>query len=235
MKLDEPLIRMEGVSKLYRMGDVDVPALRRVDLTVEAGEHLALVGRSGSGKSTLMHLLGCLDRPTEGTYYLEGRDVSRLDSDERARIRREKIGFVFQNFNLLPRTSALENVELPLLYGSRLPDRERTRLAMESLERVGLKDRVHHHPSQLSGGQQQRVAIARALVHRPQILLADEPTGNVDSRSGESILSLLHELNEEGMTLILVTHDFSVAERARRTVTLQDGEIVAETVQGAGV
>jgi len=176
-----------------------------------------------------MHLMGCLDRPTEGTYYLDGMDVSVLDSDERAIIRRDQIGFVFQSFNLLPRTSALENVELPLLYGSRLSDRERSSLAMESLERVGLGNRADHHPSQLSGGQQQRVAIARALINRPPILLADEPTGNIDSQSGEEILSILEELNNDGMTLILVTHDLSVAEWARRTITLQDGEIVTNS------
>lgn len=208
---------------------MEVPALKNVELTVKKGEFVSLIGRSGSGKSTLLHVLGCLDRPTSGRYLFEGRDVSKLEPDERALLRREKIGFVFQNFNLLPRTSARENVELPLLYATRLSGRERSKIAMESLSRVGLEDRAHHNPSQLSGGQQQRVAIARALVTRPQIILADEPTGNIDSRSGEDVLSLLRGLNREGHTLILVTHDLSVAASAERTVILQDGEIVEDT------
>jgi putative ABC transport system ATP-binding protein len=232
MENSPPLIRMEAVSKLYYMGEIEVPALRDATLTVTAGEFIALVGSSGSGKSTMLHLLGCLDRPTSGRYLLEGSDVSKLDKDERAFIRRQQIGFVFQSFNLLPRTTAQENVELPLLYGPYMSNRERAERALNALEKVGLSDRINHYPSQLSGGQQQRVAIARALVTRPDILLADEPTGNIDSRSGEEILDILEGLNSEGKTLILVTHDTAVAARTRRTVRLRDGEIVEDRMNG---
>ena len=227
-----PLIRMESVSKLYQMGEVEVPALKSADLTVTKGEFVALVGSSGSGKSTMLHLLGCLDSPTSGRYLLEGRDVSKLDRDERALIRRRKIGFVFQSFNLLSRTTAQENVELPLLYNSELSSRQRAERAVDALAKVGLADRVNHYPSQLSGGQQQRVAIARALIAQPDILLADEPTGNIDSRAGAEILDLIEKLNAEGKTLILVTHDADVAARTRRTVRLMDGEIVEDRTNG---
>lgn len=232
MENSPPLIRMESVSKLYYMGEIEVPALRDATLTVTAGEFIALVGSSGSGKSTMLHLLGCLDSPTSGRYLLEGSDVSKLDKDERALIRRRQIGFVFQSFNLLPRTTAQENVELPLLYGPYMSNRERAERALNALEKVGLSDRINHYPSQLSGGQQQRVAIARALVTRPDILLADEPTGNIDSRSGAEILDILEGLNSEGKTLILVTHDTAVAARTRRTVKLRDGEIVEDRTNG---
>lgn len=227
-----PLIRMESVSKLYQMGEVEVPALKSADLTVTKGEFVALVGSSGSGKSTMLHLLGCLDSPTSGRYLLEGRDVSKLDRDERALIRRRKIGFVFQSFNLLSRTTAQENVELPLLYNSELSSRQRAERAVDALATVGLADRLKHYPSQLSGGQQQRVAIARALIAQPDILLADEPTGNIDSRAGTEILDLIEKLNAEGKTLILVTHDADVAARTRRTVRLMDGEIVEDRTNG---
>ena len=232
MESTTPLIRMESVSKLYHMGEVEVPALKSADLTVAKGEFVALVGSSGSGKSTMLHLLGCLDTPTSGRYLLEGRDVSKLDRDERALIRRRKIGFVFQSFNLLSRTTAQENVELPLLYNSELSSRQRAERAVDALAKVGLADRVNHYPSQLSGGQQQRVAIARALIAQPDILLADEPTGNIDSRAGAEILDLIEKLNAEGKTLILVTHDADVAVRTRRTVRLMDGEIVEDTTNG---
>lgn len=223
---------MENVSRLYHMGEIEVSALKDVTLSIERGEFVALMGSSGSGKSTMLNLLGCLDRPTSGHYFLEGRNVSKLDRDERALIRRKKLGFVFQNFNLLPRTSALENVELPLMYNGGLTAGERTERAMDALKSVGLADRVYHHPSQLSGGQQQRVAIARSLIARPEILLADEPTGNIDSRSGKEILDILEGLNGEGKTLILVTHDPKVAERTRRTITMLDGEITDDTGKG---
>lgn len=229
MDNNAPLIKMEGVTKIYQMGDIEVPALKDVDLTVTKGEFLALVGSSGSGKSTLMNMLGCLDHPTSGSYRLEGKDVSGLDPDERAHIRNRKIGFVFQNFNLLARTSALENVELPMLYMNGLSEKECEKRALDALERVGLADRVKHHPSQLSGGQQQRVAIARALITNPEIILADEPTGNIDSKSGAEILAILEELNRGGNTLILVTHDPNIADRAGRKVTLRDGEIIEDT------
>ncbi|MFQ5433075.1 MAG: ABC transporter ATP-binding protein [Nitrospinota bacterium] len=232
MENNAPLIVMESVSRFYRMGEVVVHALKEADLTVTKGEFVALVGSSGSGKSTMLHLLGCLDSPTSGRYLLDGRDVSKLGSDGRALIRRKKIGFVFQNFNLLPRTSAQENVELPLLYSTNMPNRDRAERARSALETVGLADRISHYPSQLSGGQQQRVAIARALITDPDILLADEPTGNIDSRSGAGILDLLERLNSHGKTMILVTHDTNVAARTRRTVRLRDGEIVEDKING---
>jgi ABC-type lipoprotein export system ATPase subunit len=212
------------------MGEVKVDALKAATLAIDAGEYVALVGPSGSGKSTLMNTVGCLDRPTRGSYRLAGEEVSSMSRDERARIRNQQIGFVFQNFNLLARTSALENVELPLLYTAGVSTRERRRRALEVLELVGLSDRLGHHPSQLSGGQQQRVAIARALVNRPAILMGDEPTGNLDSRTSREVIDLFQRLNaERELTVILVTHDQDVARCARRIVVLRDGSIVDDT------
>jgi putative ABC transport system ATP-binding protein len=221
-----PVIAVEGMTRAYRLGEETIIALRDVSFTVAAGEMIALMGPSGSGKSTLMHLLGCLDSPTAGRYLLEGRDVGRLSGRERARVRNRRIGFVFQTFNLLPRLTALENVAMPLRYRRQSDPRRR---AADSLERVGLSDRLRHRPNELSGGQRQRVAIARALVTDPAIILADEPTGNLDSRSGESILNLLAALNrDEGRTVILVTHDANVATRAGRVLRLFDGALDSE-------
>ncbi|MGQ0553158.1 MAG: ABC transporter ATP-binding protein [Planctomycetota bacterium] len=222
------LIVMEEVAKTYHLGEVDVQPLQGVSLSVQRGELVALCGASGSGKTTLLNLIGCLDRPTSGRYLLDGRDVSGLSPDQRADVRHRTFGFVFQSACLLGRTSALENVELPLLYGQAVPARERRQRAEEMLSRVGLADRLHHHPGQLSGGQQQRVAIARALVTRPAALLADEPTGNLDSVSGASVLELFLQLNAEGLTTVLVTHDPKVAARAGRTVFVRDGRIAEE-------
>jgi putative ABC transport system ATP-binding protein len=222
--MDAPLITLEDVTKTYTMGDVEVHALRGVSLGIGRGEFTAIMGASGSGKSTLMNVLGCLDRPTAGRYLLEGRDVSGLPSDELAAIRNGTIGFVFQSFNLLSRTSALENVELPLVYAG-LSNAERHARATEALGRVGLADRTGHHPSQLSGGQQQRVAIARALVNRPRVLLADEPTGNLDSRTSEEVMALLQELGRVGITVVLVTHEPDISEHASRVIVMRDGRI----------
>jgi putative ABC transport system ATP-binding protein len=226
-----PVIDLAGVSRVYRTGGGDLYALRGVDLRVERGEMCAVVGPSGSGKSTLMNLLGCLDRPTHGRYRLDGRDVAGLDDDQLAEERNAKLGFVFQNYGLLPRMTALENVELPLIYRG-MAARARHAAAREALERVGLGDRLHHQPSQLSGGQQQRVAIARALAGRPAILLADEPTGNLDSRSGQEVIQLIRELNGEGMTVILVTHDPGVAACCRRVVRIRDGCVESDERTG---
>jgi putative ABC transport system ATP-binding protein len=227
--LSRSLVEIQDLVRIYRMGEMEVRALDGVDLTVAPGEFLAVMGPSGSGKSTLMNLLGCLDRPTSGTYRLDGVDVSKLDADQRSEIRNAKIGFVFQSFNLLPRTTALENVELPLLYGSgALGSRERLERARKVLGQVGLEGREHHHPSQLSGGQQQRVAVARALITDPAILLADEPTGNLDSRTSEEILAAFQELNDQGKTIILITHENDVAMHARRAVHMRDGKIVSD-------
>jgi len=222
------LIELQHICKTYHMGDIDVPVLKDVSLTVARGELVALMGASGSGKSTLMNILGCLDRPSSGQYWLDGQEMSRLSSDQRALARNHKIGFVFQNFNLLPRTSALENVAMPLAYTSaHLSARETRRRAEEMLCRVGLQDRLDHQPSQLSGGQQQRVAIARALVNRPALLFADEPTGNLDSRTSEEVLHMFQQVNaQEGITIILVTHDANVARYAGRIITIHDGMIM---------
>jgi putative ABC transport system ATP-binding protein len=221
------LIHMTGIVKDYEMGEAVVHALGGIELDVEAGEFLAIVGPSGSGKSTLMNLIGCLDRPTSGEYYLDGRKVDDLSDDELARIRNKKIGFVFQTFNLLPRTNCLHNVELPLLYSSvSRKDREKTALGI--LERVGLAGRVYHNPNELSGGERQRVAIARALVNDPAIVLADEPTGNLDSRTGSEIMAILTELNKEGKTIVLVTHEKYIADYSARVVYLRDGQVVTE-------
>jgi len=224
------LIELKNVSKTYDLGEVKVHALRETDLTIERGEYVALIGPSGSGKSTLMNTLGCLDRPTTGTYRLDGQEVSQMSRDQRARIRNRKIGFVFQNFNLLSRTSALENVELPLLYSRGVSARQRARKARELLELVGLGDRLDHQPQQLSGGQQQRVAIARALVNDPSILMGDEPTGNLDTKTSREVIELFERLNQERkLTIILVTHDQEVARHAYRKIVLRDGRIIADT------
>jgi putative ABC transport system ATP-binding protein len=227
---DAQVIRLEDLRKSYALGDVTVHALRGLDLRVDRGEFMAVVGASGSGKSTLMNIVGLLDRPTSGRYLLEGEDVSGFDKDHRAVLRNRKIGFVFQNFNLLPRTTALENVELPLLYNGRAHSPgERHRRALSLLQAVGLGERAHHTPNQLSGGQQQRVAIARALVNDPEIVLADEPTGNLDSRTSLEIMEILQRLNRErGLTIVLITHEHDIAEYAKRTVTVRDGRITSD-------
>jgi ABC-type lipoprotein export system ATPase subunit len=224
------LIELRKLGRTYDLGEVQVHALRSVTLDIAAGEFMALIGPSGSGKSTLMNTVGCLDRPTTGTYRLDGVNVGRLGVDALARLRNRKIGFVFQNFNLLPRTTALENVEVPMLYDPGTTRRARHRRARELLARVGLADRLDHKPNQLSGGQQQRVAIARSLVNRPSILLCDEPTGNLDTRTSREIMAFFRELNRtEGLTVILVTHDVEVARQADRAVVLVDGEVVVDT------
>ena len=228
------VIETIGLTKTYGTGEVAVHALRGIDLRIASGEFVAIVGPSGSGKSTLLNILGCLDRPTSGQYLLDGQDVSRLGRNELASIRNRKIGFVFQSYNLLPHLTAVQNVALPLLYcrDGRLSDRERFLRAVEALKAVGLEDRLRHRPNQLSGGQQQRVAIARALVNRPAILLADEPTGNLDRRSGKEILDLLALLHAQGMTLVLVTHDPEASAIAQRVVLLRDGQIVSDSYNG---
>jgi len=225
----KPVIRLENVHKIYDLGEIQVQALRGVSLEVREGEFVAVMGPSGSGKSTIMNILGCLDRPTRGRYFLDGVDVSGMSKAELARIRNRKLGFVFQQFNLLSRTSALENVELPTVYAGIGPE-ERAKRAMESLTRVGLAERAGHHPSQLSGGQQQRVAIARALVNRPAILLADEPTGNLDSVNGEAVMDLLRELHAGGATVCMVTHDPRYRTHAGRPIHLFDGRLVTDSV-----
>jgi putative ABC transport system ATP-binding protein len=217
-----PLLALDAVTKTYHLGDVPLQVLHGVSLDIAAGESVAIMGSSGSGKSTLMNILGCLDRPSAGQYLLDGRDVSRLSRGELAEVRNRTIGFVFQNFNLLSRTSAVENVELPLIYAG-VGTRERTKRARAALERVGLGERLDHHPSQLSGGQQQRVAIARALVSSPKLILADEPTGNLDSRTSVEIMALFQELGDTGITVVLVTHENDIASYARRVIVLKDG------------
>jgi putative ABC transport system ATP-binding protein len=226
-----PVISVRNLVKTYTVGEVVVRALRGCDLDVEAGEFVAVTGPSGSGKSTLMHILGCLDRPTSGQYFLDGKDVSRMSKDELAAVRNRQIGFVFQGFNLLSRTSALDNVELPLLYngGSKLKAAERHKRAMDALTIVGLADRFHHHPNQLSGGQQQRVAIARSLINTPSIILADEPTGNLDTRTSIEVMGIFQRLNKErGITIILITHEADIAEYGTRLVRFRDGRIQAD-------
>jgi putative ABC transport system ATP-binding protein len=222
-----PLILFDRVTRIYRMGDTEVRALDAVSLAVEAGEFVAIMGPSGSGKSTLMNVLGCLDRPTAGRYLLAGREVSRLEANDLAEIRSRTLGFVFQSFNLLPRTSAIENVELPLIYAGVRPA-ERRRRALAALGRVGLEGRLEHQPSQLSGGQQQRVAIARALVAEPRVILADEPTGNLDSRTSEEVMAILRGLSGAGLTVVLVTHEPDIAAHAARVVVMRDGSIATD-------
>ena len=227
----DSLVEVRDVWKVYELGDVEVQAFRGVSVDIAAGEFVAVMGASGSGKSTFMNIVGCLDRPTRGTYRLNGSDVSTLSADERATIRNRQLGFVFQSFNLIPRTSAIENVELPLFYGD-VPLREQRQRARDALAAVGLTGREEHLPSQLSGGQQQRVAIARALVNQPAVLLADEPTGNLDTGTSEEILEIVRRLNEEhGLTIVLVTHEPDIATYARRVLTFRDGLIVSDVQQ----
>ena len=224
--MSAPLIALERVSRVYRMGEVEVPALDDVSLDIGTGEFVAIVGPSGSGKSTMMNILGCLDRPTHGAYHLAGSAVAELDDDALARLRSRTIGFVFQSYNLLPRTSALDNVATPLLYQG-VGRGERMRRARATLERLGLGDRVSHEPSELSGGQQQRVAIARALVTEPALVLADEPTGNLDSHAGAEVMAVLRDLHDQGRTVVLITHDADVAASADRQIHLRDGRVAA--------
>ena len=226
------LSRLENLYKSYHPGPQEVRALDGVSLSVEAGEFVAIVGHSGSGKSTLMNMLGCLDTPTSGAYFLEGRDVSRLRDDELSEIRNVQIGFIFQGFNLIPGLDALENVELPLLYRG-IGKSQRRQLAMDALRRVGLAERLHHRPAEMSGGQQQRVAIARAIAARPPLLLADEPTGNLDTRSGREVMDILWDLHAEGRTIILITHDEGIASSAQRIVRIQDGKVLEDTAMPA--
>jgi putative ABC transport system ATP-binding protein len=226
------MIRLEGVSKQYRMGDQVVHALQGIDLHIRANEMVAFIGASGSGKSTMMNIVGCLDRPSSGEYWLNGRAVATMSGDELASVRNREIGFIFQSFHLLPRASALDNVAQPLIYRG-VPLRERLALAEQALQRVGLGERMHHRPNELSGGQRQRVAIARALVGKPAILLADEPTGNLDSATSQEILALIRELHADGQTVIMVTHEPEIADQCRRVVRLRDGRIMSDTENAA--
>ncbi|MBU0519955.1 ABC transporter ATP-binding protein [bacterium] len=225
------MIILRDVSKIYQVGKIEVPALKGISLTIRHGEYVAIMGPSGSGKSTIMNLIGCLDTPSSGDYFLNGDNVSEMTDDELAHIRNKQIGFVFQTFNLLPRANAFRNVELPLIYAGLGPGKRRER-ALETLTAVGLGDRVNHKPSELSGGQRQRVAIARALVNKPSLLLADEPTGNLDSTTGDEILQLFDDLHQQGNTMIVVTHEESIAARAARVVRLLDGEVLSDTMNG---
>ena len=229
------LISLRDITKTYFLGEMDVPVLKGVSLDIDKGEYVALMGASGSGKSTLMNILGCLDRQTSGDYLFEGEEIGRASGDRRALIRNQKIGFVFQSFNLLPRTSALENVIMPLAYtAGNLSYKERKNRALEVLEKVGLKDRIHHYPSQLSGGQQQRVAIARALINHPPVLFADEPTGNLDSKTSVEVMDMFTQLNAEGITVILVTHSTEIAAYAKRSIHVHDGRILSGAFNGEG-
>jgi putative ABC transport system ATP-binding protein len=232
--MTERLIEITDLTKVYGIGEIAVHALRGVNTVVERGEFIAIMGPSGSGKSTLMNILGCLDRPTSGTYVLDGEDVSQLSKDELAGVRNRQIGFVFQSYNLLPRLTAAKNVMLPLLYDGRqqLSDAECHERAVAALESVGLEDRTHHRPNELSGGQQQRVAIARALVNDPSIILADEPTGNLDTQSSEKIMRLLHQLHNDGATIVMVTHEPGIANHAGRVIDLLDGQIAFDRLNG---
>jgi putative ABC transport system ATP-binding protein len=222
------LIQVKDLYKIYQMGNTEVRALDGVSLTIEQNEYLSIMGPSGSGKSTLMNLLGCLDTPTEGDFYMDGINVATMGDDELAHIRNKKIGFVFQTFNLLPKSTSLRNVELPLIYNGAIKSADRKGMAIQALERVRLGDRIHHKPNELSGGQRQRVAVARALVNNPAIILADEPTGNLDSKTGEEIMALFDELHRQGNTIILVTHEEHIAEHAHRVVRLLDGKIASD-------
>jgi putative ABC transport system ATP-binding protein len=222
------IIKTVDLTKIYKVGEIEIPALKSVNIDINEGEFVAIMGASGSGKSTLMNLIGCLDKPTSGKYYLDGVNTSNLTKNEYAEIRNQKIGFVFQGFNLLQRTSALENVELPLMYDRSLRIKNPHKKALEVLERVGLEERIHHEPNQLSGGQQQRVAIARALVNEPSLILADEPTGNLDSIMSIDVLSLFQKLNNEGITIVLVTHEKDLAKFANRIIELRDGKIIRD-------
>ena len=229
-----PLIELENITKTYFLGEIDVPVLKGISLNIGPGEYVALMGASGSGKSTLMNILGCLDRPTDGNYLFEGEELGRASGDRRAEVRNQKIGFVFQSFNLLARTSALENVIMPLAYtAGNLSHAERRRRGEIALAEVGLADRMHHHPSQLSGGQQQRVAIARALINRPPVLFADEPTGNLDTKTSIEVMEMFSRLNESGITVILVTHSDEIASYAKRQIRVKDGTVIDDCGKGA--
>ncbi len=227
MRHDEPLIKIENLSRWYKMGGETVHALQKVSFTIYSGEFVAIIGPSGSGKTTLMNMIGCLDIPNEGSYKLDSQEISKQSDNSLAKIRNEKIGFIFQSFNLLPKLSALENVELPLIYRG-LPHKKRKKQAEDSLMMVGLGDRIYHRPSELSGGQQQRVAIARALSGNPPILLADEPTGALDTITGKEIMGMMKELNEQGHTIIIITHDLAIADQAKRIIRIQDGKILED-------
>jgi len=229
MSISNPIIKLSGIKKIYQMGNQEVRALNGVTLNIYKNEYVAIMGPSGSGKSTMMNVLGCLDTPTDGDYILNGKNVSDLSDDELAEVRNQEIGFVFQTFNLLPRSNCLANVELPLIYAG-IRSTERKEMASDALHRVGLGDRMDHKPNELSGGQRQRVAIARALVNRPSILLADEPTGNLDSKTGVEIMRLFEELYDQGNTIIVVTHEEEIAEHARRIIRLRDGLLESDTI-----
>jgi putative ABC transport system ATP-binding protein len=232
--MNTSVIELDNLQKIYRTGDVEVRAVNGVSLRIERGDFVAIMGSSGSGKSTLMNMLGCLDQPTEGQYLLDGEDVARLGRAELSRLRNLKIGFVFQSFNLLSRTSACENVELPLFYTNpHVPLRDRRQRAIEALQKVGLGDRLYNHPNQLSGGQQQRVAIARALVNKPELVLADEPTGNLDTRTGIEVMGLFQALNDAGITVIMVTHELDIAAYCKRIIVMRDGRIIRDEVNAA--